>query len=41
MELNYRKVGGYLLPNLTIKNQSYEGISKYGYLRLYYLKKVK
>lgn len=38
MELNYTKVGYYLLPNLTIKNQNYEGINKYGYLRLEYLK---
>ena len=38
MELNYTKVGDYLLPNLTIKNQNYEKINKYGYLRLEYLK---
>lgn len=38
MELNYTKVGDYLLPNLTIKNQNYERINKYGYLRLAYLK---
>lgn len=38
MELNYTKVGDYLLPNLTIKNQNYERINKYGYLRLEYLK---
>lgn len=38
MELNYTKVGDYLLPNLTIKNQNYERINKYGYLRLNYLK---
>ncbi len=38
MELNYIKVGYYLLPNLTIKNQNYEKINKYGYLRLKYLK---
>lgn len=38
MELNYTKVGDYLLPNLTIKNQNYEKINKYGYLRLNYLK---
>ena len=36
MELNYTKVGDYLLPNLTIKN--YGEINKYGYLRLEYLK---
>ena len=39
MELNYTKVGDYLLPNLTIKNQNYGEINKYGYLRLNYLKK--
>lgn len=38
MELNYTKVGDYLLPNLTIKNQKYEKINKYGHLRLRYLK---
>lgn len=38
MKLNYTKVGDYLLPNLTIKNQNYERINKYGYLRLNYLK---
>lgn len=38
MKLNYTKVGYYLLPNLTIKNQNYEKINKYGYLRLEYLK---
>lgn len=41
MELNYTKVGDYLLPNLTIKNQNYERINKYGYLRLNYLKEHK
>ena len=38
MELNYTKVGDYLLPNLTIKKQNNKGINKYGYLRLHYLK---
>lgn len=38
MKLNYTKVGDYLLPNLTIKNQNYGKINKYGYLRLEYLK---
>lgn len=38
MKLNYTKVGDYLLPNITIKNQNYEKINKYGYLRLEYLK---
>ena len=41
MKLNYTKVGDYLLPNLTIKNQNYEEINKYGYLRLNYLKEHK
>ncbi len=39
MELNYIKVGDYLLPNLTIEKQNNEKINKYGYLRLQYLKK--
>lgn len=39
MELNYTKVGDYLLPNLTIERQNNEKINKYGYLRLHYLKK--
>lgn len=39
MKLNYTKVGDYLLPNLTIKNQNYGKINKYGRLRLRYLKK--
>ena len=38
MELNYAKVGDYLLPNLTIEKQNNEKINKYGYLRLHYLK---
>lgn len=38
MKLNYTKVGDYLLPNLTIKNQNKEKINKYGRLRLKYLK---
>lgn len=38
MELNYTKVGDYLLPNLTIKKQNYGEINKYGCLRLHYLK---
>ncbi len=38
MELNYTKVGDYLLPNLTIEKQKIEKINKYGYLRLHYLK---
>ena len=39
MELNYAKVGDYLLPNLTIEKQNSGKINKYGYLRLQYLKK--
>lgn len=38
MELNYIKVGDYLLPNLTIEKQNNEEINKYGCLRLHYLK---
>ena len=38
MELNYIKVGDYLLSNLTIGKQNNEKINKYGYLRLHYLK---
>lgn len=41
MKLNYTKVGDYLLPNLTIKNQNCAEINKYGYLRLNYLKEHK
>jgi len=41
MKLNYTKIGDYLLPNLTIKNQNYVEINKYGYLRLNYLKEHK
>ena len=39
MKLTYTKVGDYLLPNLTIKNQKYKRINKYGLLKLHYLKK--
>ncbi len=38
MKLNYTNVGDYLLPNLTIKNQNYGEINKYG---LNYLKEHK
>ena len=38
MKLTYTKVGDYFLPNLTIKNQNYKKINKYGILRLHYLK---
>ena len=39
MKLTYTKVGDYLFPNLTIKNQKYKRINKYGLLKLHYLKK--
>lgn len=38
MKLDYTKVDGYLLPNLTIGKQNIEKINKFGYLRLHYLK---
>lgn len=41
MNIDYKKVGDYLLPNLVIENQNYEGINKYGYLRLNYIKEHK
>ena len=41
MKLNYTQNGDYLLPNLTIKNQNTNGINKYWYLRLHYLKENK
>ena len=40
MKINYTKVGDYFLPNLTIKNQNYKIINKYGLLKLNYLKKT-
>ena len=39
MKINYTKVGDYFLPNLTIKNQNYKRINKYGLLKLQYLKR--
>ena len=39
MKLTYTKVGDYLFPNLTIKNQKYKRINKYGLLKLQYLKR--
>lgn len=39
MKLTYTKVGDYFLPNLTIKNQNYKRINKYGLLKLQYLKR--
>ena len=41
MDLNYIKVGDYLLQNLTIEKQNNEKMNKYGYLRLHYLKENK
>ena len=41
MNIEYTKVGDYLLPNLVIDNKNYEQINKYGYLRLDYIKKHK
>ncbi len=41
MKLTYTQNGDYLLPNLTIKKKNTNGINKYGYLRLHYLKENK
>ena len=41
MNIEYTKVGDYLLPNLVIDNKNYEQINKYGYLRLDYIKEHK
>lgn len=41
MNIEYTKVGDYLLPNLTIKKHDYKQINKYGYLRLDYIKNHK
>ena len=41
MNIEYKKVGDYLLPNLIIENQNYREINKYGLLRLEYIKKHK
>ena len=41
MNIEYTKVGDYLLPNLVIDKKNYEQIDKYGYLRLDYIKKHK
>ncbi len=41
MNIDYRKVEDYLLPNLVIENQNYGEINKYGYLRLNYIKEHK
>ena len=41
MNIEYTKVGDYLLPNLVIDNQNYGEINKYGLLRLNYIKEHK
>ena len=41
MEIEYKKIGDYLLPNLIIDNQNNKQIGKYGYLRLNYIKQNK
>lgn len=41
MNIDYKKVGDYLLPNLVIENQNYGEINKYGYLRLNYIQEHK
>ncbi len=41
MNIEYTKIGDYLLPNLTIKKQDYKRTNKYGYLRLDYIKNHK
>ena len=41
MNIDYTKVGDYLLPNLVIENQNYGEINKYGLLRLNYIKEQK
>ena len=41
MNIEYVKVGDYLLPNLVIENQNYGEINKYGYLRLNYIQEHK
>ena len=41
MNIEYTKVGDYLLPNLVIENQNYGEINRYGLLRLNYIKEHK
>ena len=41
MNIDYKKIGDYLLPNLVIENQNYGEINKYGLLRLEYIKERK
>ena len=41
MNIKYKKIGDYLLPNLVIDTQNNKPIGKYGYLRLSYIKQNK
>ena len=41
MNIEYKKIGEYLLPNLVIGNPNYGEINKYGLLRLEYIKEHK
>lgn len=41
LKLTYTQNGDYLFSNLTTKKQNTNGINKYGYLRLRYLKENK
>ena len=41
MNIEYTKIGDYLLPNLVIDNKNYEQINKYELLRLNYIKENK
>ena len=41
MNIEYVKNGDYLLPDLTLENENYEQIGKYGLLRLNYIKENK
>ena len=41
MNIKYKKIGDYLLPNLVIDTQNNKQIGKYGYLRLTYIKQNK
>ena len=41
MNIKYKKIGDYLLPNLVIDTQNNKQIGKYGYLRLNYIKQNK
>ena len=41
MNIKYKKIGDYLLPNLVIDTQNNKQIGKFGYLRLNYIKQNK